>query len=94
MPDYVTQGDILGNDEFHELLDMNMETGGVESRRVIASLGYLHDDLKDDPDESVRECVANESTDVPILHYLSADPSERVRVAAMLNPAHGQGTLF
>ena len=91
----ISVGDnVNADDQFHDVIQEGVAHGGVEARKAIATYGYLHDELKDDPSEEVRECVAHESTNTSILHYLSADSSEKVKIAAMLNPMHGQGTLF
>lgn len=82
------------DDSVNEFLSDAMSKGDVDTKRALASSGYFHDTLKDYCNEDVRLCVAQCSKDMPTLHYLSADPSEKVRVTAMLNPHHGQGTLF
>lgn len=91
----ISVGDnVNADDQFHDVIQAGIAHGGVEARKAIATYGYLHDELKDDPSEEVRECVAHESTNTSILHYLSADSSEKVRVTSMFNPHHGQGALF
>lgn len=91
----ISVGDnVNADDQFYDVIQAGVACGGVEARKAIATYGYLHDELKDDPSEEVRECVAHESTNTSILHYLSADSSEKVRVTSMFNPHHGQGALF